>query len=153
MPGILQPQMKISYSKCSMHFLLRLRGKETGTNYYSKKVDEVSAKDEKSAKSKTDQLIAAIDALKTEVNTLKSEVIELKASKEAGKMHSGNVNRKHATSKSHPTACQVRKDKGNAINCSHCFSCGGSNHYARNCRAKEGHKLGNPQRLVLRDKH
>ena len=113
----------------------------------------MSAKDEKSAEFKTDPLIAAIDALKTEVSTLKSEVRELKASKQAGKMHSGNVNRKRATSKSHPAACQVCKDKGNAINCSHCFSCGGSNHYARYCRAKEGHKLGNPQRLVLRDKH
>ena len=68
-------------------------------------------------------------------------------------MHSGNVNRKRATSKSHPTACQVCTDKANAINCSHCLSCGGSNYYARDCRAKGGHKLGNPQRLVLKDKH
>ena len=87
------------------------------------------------------------------MSTLKSEVKELKASKQARKMHSGNVNRKHATSKSHSAACQTCKDKGNAINCSNCFSCGGSNHYACDCRAKEGHKLGNPQRLVLRDKH
>ena len=107
----------------------------------------------KSAKSKTDPLIAATDALKTEVSTLKSEVREMKASKQAGKMHSGNVNQKCATSKSHPAACQACKDKGNAINCSHCFSCGGSNHYACDCRAKEGHKLGNTQRLVLRNKY
>ena len=104
----------------------------------------MSAKDEKSAKSKTDPLIAAIDAWKTEVSTLKSEVRKLKASKQAEKMHSGNVNQKRTTSKSHPTAFQACKDEENAINCGHCFSCGGSNHYARDCRAKEGHKLGNP---------
>ena len=94
-----------------------------------------------------------IDALKTEVSTLESEVRELKASKQAGKMHSGSVNQKRATCKSHPAACQACKDKGNAINCSHCFPCGGSNLYARDCRAKEGNKLGNPERLLLRDKH
>ena len=37
-----------------------------------KKVNRVLAKDGKSAKAKTDPMIAAIDALKTEVNTLKS---------------------------------------------------------------------------------
>ena len=73
------------------------------------KVNEVSAKDEKSAKSKTDPLIAAIDALKTEVSTLKSEVRELRASKQAGKMHSDGVNQKCASNKSHPTSCQMFK--------------------------------------------
>ena len=67
------------------------RKKKLGLITTRKKVNEVSAKDEKSAKSKTDPLIAAIDALKTEVSTLKSEVRELKASKQAGKMHSDNV--------------------------------------------------------------
>ena len=128
-----------------MQFLLRLRGKKLGLITTQKKVNEVSAKYEKSAKSKTDSLIAAIDALKTEVSTLKSEVRELKASKQAGKMHSGNANQSIAqASKSNLAACQVCKDKGNAINCSHCFSCGGSNHYVCDCKAKEGHKLGNP---------
>ena len=129
------------------------RKKKLGLITTQKKVNEMSAKDEKFEKSKTDPLIAAIDALKTEVGTLKSEVRKLKASKQAGKMHSGNLNRKRATGKSHPAAWQACKNKGNAINCSHCFLCGGSNHYAHKCRAKEGDKLGNPQRLVLRDKH
>ena len=81
------------------------RKKKLGLITTKKKVNEASAKDEKSAKSKTDPLIAAIDVLKTGVSTLKSEVRELKASKQAGKMHSGNVNQKRATSKSHPSAC------------------------------------------------
>ena len=41
------------------------RKKKLGLITTQKKVNEVSAKDEKSAKSKTDPLIAAIDALKT----------------------------------------------------------------------------------------
>ena len=69
-----------------------MRNKKLGLITTQKKVNEVSAKDEKFAKSKTDPLIAAIDALKTEAGTLKSEARELKASKQAGKMHSGNVN-------------------------------------------------------------
>ena len=73
------------------------------------KVNEVSAKDEKSAKSKTDPLIAAIDALKTEVSTLKSEVRELRASKQAGMMHNDGVNQKCAPNKSHPASCQMFK--------------------------------------------
>ena len=129
------------------------RKKKLGLVTTQKRVNKVSAKDEKFPKSKTDPLIAAIDALKTEVGTLKSEARKLKASKQAGQMHSGNVNRKRATSMSHPAACQACKDKGNATNCSHCFSCGRSNHHGRDCRAKEGHKLANSQRLVLRDKH
>ena len=68
------------------------RKKKLGLITTQKKVNEVSAKDEKSSESKTDPLIAAIDALKTEVSTLKREVRELKASKQAEKMHSGNVN-------------------------------------------------------------
>ena len=143
MARIMQPQMKISYNKCNMQFLLRLRRKKLGLITTQKKVNEVSAKDEKSAKSNTDPLIAAIHPLKTEVSTLKSEVRELKASKQARKMHSGNVNRKRATSKSLPAACQVSKDKGNAVNCCHCCSCGGSNHYDRDFRPKEGYNLGN----------
>ena len=127
--------------------------KKLGLIATQRKVNEVSAQDEKSATPKTNPLTAAIDALKTEVSTLKSEVRELKASKQAGKMHSSNVNQKHATSKSHPTTCHACKYEGNAISCSHCYSCGGSNHYAHDCRAKEGHKLENPQRMVLRDKH
>ena len=47
------------------------RKKKLGLITAQKKVNEVSAKDEKSAKSKTDPLIVAIDALKKEVNTLK----------------------------------------------------------------------------------
>ena len=68
------------------------RKKKLGLITTQKKANEVSAKDEKSAKSKIDPLIAAVDALKTEMSTLKSEVRELKASKKAGKMHNGNVN-------------------------------------------------------------
>ena len=48
--------------------------KKLGLITTQKKVNEVSVKDENSAKSKTDPLIAAINALKTEVSTLKSEV-------------------------------------------------------------------------------
>ena len=48
------------------------RKKKLGLTTFQKKVNEVSAKEKKSAKfSKTGPLIAAIDALKTEVCTLK----------------------------------------------------------------------------------
>ena len=76
------------------------RKKKLGLITIQNKVNEVSAKDEKSAKSKTGPLIAAIGTLKTKMGTLKSEIRELKAPKQAGKMDSGNVKQKHATKKS-----------------------------------------------------
>ena len=68
------------------------RKKKLGLITTQQKVNEVSAKDENSAKSKTDPVVAEIDALKTEVSTPKSEASELKASKQSGKMHSDSLN-------------------------------------------------------------
>ena len=42
-----------------------------------------------------------------------------------------------------PRGCQMCRDAGNGESCTHCYRCGGSNHYARACRAQV---QGNEQR-------
>ena len=79
-----------------------------------------------------DDILAAINAIKSEMKALKEEI------------HKPKNTRKEE--RKEPSRCQGCKDR-NIQRCNHCFKCGSDSHFARGCR-----KQGNDNRLLSRDR-
>ena len=87
------------------------------------------------------EVLSAIKALKTEFSAIQSEVKALR----------DNANRSQrpastSTTRRHCNRCTSPDE------CRHCYLCGGSNHFARNCRSSRNFMSGNDQRLHQRDR-
>ena len=88
-------------------------------------------------------ILAAIKEIKSDLSSLTSRVDkELKPPSKPKPSPKGRLGRNWG--------CAACKEKGQASDCKHCFSCGGSNHIARECSANRSQ--GNDNRLDPQDR-
>lgn len=88
------------------------------------------------------EVLSAIKALKTEFSAIQSEVKALR----------DNANQSQRPA---PTSSTIRRHCNQCTcpdECRHCYLCGGSNHFARNCRSPRNFMSGNDRRLHQRDR-
>ena len=78
-----------------------------------------------SGSGQVDKLLSAVDALTKQVNSLKSELREIKNEKTGDKYYSGSK-----------YLCRDRFNNNKKNYCNHCYKCGSSNHMA--CRCNTG---------------
>lgn len=84
-------------------------------------------------------ILAAIKEIKSDLTSLTNRVdAELKSLPKSQSNRKGKLGRNWG--------CQACKEKSQASTCKHCFICGGSNHFARECQTKD--HQGNDRRLV-----
>lgn len=90
-----------------------------------------------------DLILAAIKEIKSDLSNLTSRVdSELKSHSKSQSQRKGKLGR--------GWGCEACKEKGRASSCKHCFICGGSNHFARECTTNN--HQGNDKRLVPQDR-
>ena len=88
---------------------------------------EMDNKVDNSGSGKVNKLLSAVDALTKQVNSLKSELREIKNEKNGDKYYSG-------TSTGSKYLCRDCFNN-NKNYCNHCYKCGSSSHMARGCNA------------------
>ena len=96
-------------------------------------------------KNREDQIMATLQAVKSEMATLREKVE--KQSLSSSKASTGEKRPKRA--------CKKCTEENVADKCDHCFHCGSSEHWSMGCRKRESGRMqasGNRQRLQLRDK-
>ena len=91
---------------------------------------------------KQNNLVAALEAVQADLASLKEAFNKSQASSKEQPRENQQV-----PNKGKSVSCKACQESGET-NCSHCFKCGSTEHYARGCKKPQG----NDRRLCLRDR-
>ena len=95
-----------------------------------------------------EKVLSEIQAIKAEVASLKQDV---KLSRAQSTEEEGKIQGKGRPLRENRRGCKECYKKGLGDQCTHCWKCGDSDHFAYNCPQRKGQGQGNCPRLLSRD--